>query len=1143
MRMYIISGDSRLQGASPGLTGKGTRRYWSEALLVAALMLLRTTDVASSTPDALQGRRMTYADFQVSEGTFTSLDVSPDGKTIVFDLLGGLYLLPIEGGTARPLTDGLAYDQMPSYSPDGSRILFLSDREGASNLWTIAPDGTRASRLTSQMPDHRPTEQYFFPRWAPDGLSVVFGRLTAFDWPIQITRLWLSNGQQEDLKLTGGEFGPISPTFSPEGRYVYYSTGLDCAIEVGYQDVGPCSQLHAWDTYNRFDSIQSYPQGGGVSPLVSPNGRWLVYATRFDADTGLVLRDRTSGNERRLAFPVDHDIQDSVSVNGALPASAFTPDSLKYVTSIDGKIVTISLDDGRITNVPFVARVRRELRPLLVFQKRLPTESIPIRYIRSPRISPDYKQLLFVAGDKIWIMDAKSGRLHRATRDSRIERFASWTPDGRDIVYSAWSAQEGGNVYRVSAGTSPSTGHLISSTPGDYVDVEMSPDKEWIAATRGVGPEEQGQAPLFDIVSIPTRGGPTTYLTTANHAIGLGHSPQAFGETTLLHFASGSDRVYFMEPRAGLVSVDHGMHRRCLEMTLAENFDGLTNTKWRWQGYEIIPGPDPSRYILRFQRHVYLLEDKSLRTAPGSCETRTIDIGAPNSPFVARRLSQFGGLFPSWTTDARGITYALGATVFLHDVTSSALNMREGSTHDLLDGSNVHTISVVMNRNVDHPKGTILLRDARVLTMNGDEILDHHDVLIEDDRIAAIGPTGTLLVPPSAKLFDLAGATVMPGMIDTHCHVNESRATPRPDERGPWQLMNLLAYGVTTCEDPFTAEGEFEAADRIASGEFVGSRLLSTGPGITWDEVLRSEAEADDILLRDTRFSHAELSKYYLTGNRAQQQWLFSAADRHQQTVLSEGEFFGYDITNVLDGVGGMAHSIGLPYLHDDVHQLLRSAGTVLHVEPAYVGWNVAGALPFAHYLATIDVNLLTDAKAARFFPHAHLLEMTRRALLQPRQLVLSDFMGEQLKEVIDHGGKVAFGEHGEWQGIGYTWNIWAMAPSLGNHLALRVVTQMAADAIGYSADLGTIRVGKAADMIVFGADPLRDIRNVRNIRYVVKNGRVFNGDTLDQVAPDRAALPAQWWWNGEPALPKGRASIGGMTIPGPVSDDTRLRH
>ncbi len=78
----------------------------------------------------------------------------------------------------------------------------------------------------------------------------------------------------------------------------------------------------------------------------------------------------------------------------------------------------------------------------------------------------------------------------------------------------------------------------------------------------------------------------------------------------------------------------------------------------------------------------------------------------------------------------------------------------------------------------------------------------------------------------------------------------------------------------------------------------------------------------------------------------------------------------------------------------------------------------------------------------------------------------------------------------------------------------LRAATLHGAEAIGYAQDLGSIEVGKLADLIILTENPLDDIRNTNSIKYVMKNGELFEGDTLDQIWPQQKSLPPLWWWN-----------------------------
>lgn len=155
-----------------------------------------------------------------------------------------------------------------------------------------------------------------------------------------------------------------------------------------------------------------------------------------------------------------------------------------------------------------------------------------------------------------------------------------------------------------------------------------------------------------------------------------------------------------------------------------------------------------------------------------------------------------------------------------------------------------------------------------------------------------------------------------------------------------------------------------------------------------------------------------------------------------------------------------------------------------------------------------------------RFVPHEEIDQRAeRRPWVRENQHVFPRIVAGA-NSILKAGGRVGLGGHGQMDGLGDHWELWAMAAGgMTNHDVLRVATIHGANAIGMEQDLGSLEPGKLADLIVLDANPLEDIHNTNTVRYVMKNGRLYEGETLNEVWPRQRVLPRMWWWGGEPTV------------------------
>ncbi|MBS1241877.1 MAG: hypothetical protein H6R40_1304, partial [Gemmatimonadetes bacterium] len=288
---------------------------------------------AAKKPLPLEAARK--AEFTATQGSWISLDVSPDGQTVVFDLLGDLYTMPITGGKATPLLTGMAFDVQPRFSPDGKKVVFVSDRSGGDNVWTLSLDLKDTTALTTGNGN-----VFYSPAYSPDGKYIVVSRAGSVFGAAKPQMYHVDGGAGLPLGVLGPQIKVNGLTFSPDGRYVY---GAGRQGDWQYNAPMPQYQLVRYDRQTGQWGQVAMRYGSAFRPALSPDGKWLVYGTRHENRTGLRIRDQATGEERWLAYPVQRDDQEARATLDVLPGYAFTPDSKAIVVSYGGEIWRVAV--------------------------------------------------------------------------------------------------------------------------------------------------------------------------------------------------------------------------------------------------------------------------------------------------------------------------------------------------------------------------------------------------------------------------------------------------------------------------------------------------------------------------------------------------------------------------------------------------------------------------------------------------------------------------------------------------------------------------------------------------------------------------------------------------------------------------------
>jgi Tol biopolymer transport system component len=1087
-----------------------------------------TTRLKSDSLPLVPARRVA---FTTREATWASLDVSPDGRTIVFELVGDLYTLPLAGGQARRITSGPSFDSQPRWSPDGKRIVFVSDRDGNENVWTCAPDGTLPKQVT------RATSGLFAsPVWTPDGKYIVTSRQAEF---LGAFRLWLYHADGgTGVSLTKADSGqqvvgtgrrPIidamGAAFGSDPRYIWFARHRG---GFGYDLTLPQWQLATFDRETGKIVVQSDNYGSGMRPVLSRDGKWLVYATRRDAETGLRLRDLATGSERWLAWPVQRDDQESRYTRDLMPGSAFLPDGSALVTSHGGKLWRIAVPGGAAAEIPFQAEVEQRLGPLVKFATRIDTGDVLARQVRNPAPSPDGRRVAFSALDRLYVMDWPRGTPRRLTRDTVHEQVPAWSPDGRWIAYVTWN-DEGGMLWRVRADGGGRPERLTRGL-GFFDRPAWTPDGRRIVVLRmplDLRLRERDPAGV-ELAWVPAAGGALTHIAFVNP----GGRP---------HFGRDSSRIYLYDPREGLVSIrfDGSDRRTHLKVTgYRPAGEGAEPTP----ADEIIVSPDGERAAAQVDNRVWLV------TLPRiGAQVPTLDVTMPKeAAFPVKRLTRVGGDFVGWARDGRFIHWAIGRSLFRYDpVIGDSLDRRKlsadsaradslaraqarGAAPDSAAKARVDSIAklpayegervdVVIRVPRDVPHGTLVLRGARIVTMKGDEVIENGEVVVRDNRIVSVGPAGATVDTgraAGARVVDVSGKTIIPGLVDIHAHMWPAWGI---HQRQVWKYLANLAYGVTTTRDPQTSTTDILTyADRVETGELLGPRIYSTGPGVFWSENFGSLDETRDALKRYSEFYDTRTIKQYLAGNRKQRQWVIMASRELGLMPTTEGGLdFKMNLTTMLDGYPGHEHSFPIMPLFKDAVELAARSG-ITYTPTLLV--NYGGPFAENYFYERRDIH--EDPKVRRFFPHEEIdVRAERRPWFRENQYVFKR-LAEAAAAIVRAGGRVGLGGHGQMEGLGVHWELQALASGgLTPHEVLRAATLHGAEAIGFGQDVGSLEPGKLADLVVLDRNPLEDIRNTEAIRYVLKNGRLYEGETLAEIHPRRLPPPRMPWTEGWPGV------------------------
>jgi len=1059
-------------------------------LLTVAILLVTCLSIAqkeNTTWDVNKpGESFNYAThkFTTTQGTWMNLDVSPDGKTIVFDMLGDIYTMPIQGGNAKAIRRGIAFEVQPRFSPDGRYISFTSDAGGGDNIWIMNTQGKEAKQITKE--SFRLLNNAV---WTPDSKYLIARKHFTSSRSLGAGELWqyhITGGSGiQVVKKKNDQQDINEPWVSSDAKHLYYSEDMYSGGFFQYNK-DPNKQIYAIKRYNLVSgerqTITGGP-GGAARPTVSPDGAMLAFVRRVGEKTVLYIHDLETGQEFPIYDGLNKDQQEAWAIFGVYPNFDWLPNNKELIIWSGGSFQRINTETLAVTPINFQADVSIDLAQTVKTNTPIERDQFTPKVIRNARTSPDGKTLVFSALGHLYKKTLPKGTPERLTASTDFEFEPSFSPSGNEIIYVTWNDLEKGTISYVDINEGEPV--KLTTEKAIYRTPSYSKDAKQIVYRKQAGNTDQG---------ITFTKNPGIYVMDQDgqnptKIINYGENPMFNNDGSRIYLQTGG--TYFGNLTKKLISVNLQGH------------DEREHVISKYANH-IVPSPDNKWVAFTNLHKAYIAP------MPQIGKPLTLDGKSNNVP--VQQIAKDAGVNLHWSSNSNTIMWTLGDEYYsntLQDKFSFVPSGKQTPTNMPDSG-----LKVGLNALVNKPSGRIAFRDARIITMNGNQVIENGVIVVNGDHIEAIGSAAEVTIPDDCKIIVATGKTIMPGLVDSHAHIGGFRAG-LPVQNN-WQFAANLAYGVTTAHDPSAnTETVFTLSELQKAGELVGPRLYSTGfilYGADGDfkAVINNLEDARSSIARTKAFGAKSVKSYNQPRREQRQQVLQAAREQNINVVPEGGSTFFHNLTMVIDGHTGVEHNIPVAPVYKDVLEIWGASGTG-YTPTLIVNY---GGLNGELYYYQRD-NVWEDEKLLKFTPRSVIDSRSKHRTMAPIKEYENGhiLVAKTAKDLVAAGVKLNMGAHGQLQGLGAHWETWMLASGgLSNHEALKAATINGANYIGAGQDIGSLEVGKLADLIVLDKNPLEYIENTKTIEHVMINGRLYDTNTLNEVGNNPKPRAPFYW-------------------------------